>query len=573
MTTTQTKSSETPSVIHPVIKRIFEKRKIAGESLYHFFSNNLHELPDLMGLKDLDKASERILSAIETKETIGIWGDYDVDGTTSCALLFHFFKMVGVKTELFQPSRFVEGYGVHPSSIDQAIEKGIKLLITVDCGISNVETADYALEKNIDLIITDHHKDARETMPKAFAVINPNRRDETCSPEMRRLAGVGVAFALALKVKNDLSKKGIEVPSIYSLLQFVAIGTICDLAELNPMNLKLVRHGLKQMKTSQYPGILQFLSEDDKALPSIPSERLSFTIGPMINSKGRLDHPEKALILLTADNSETAYQNFAQLEISNRERRLIQSEVFKGAKEEALKELENGDMGMNIVYSPEWHEGVIGIVASKLVETFGVPAVVFTNAEEEGLIKASARSVGELNIFDLLKQCEEFFVRFGGHKAAAGLSMPKDNFEPFKTKMNQLIEAIPLALRTKIDLYDIYLEPSEISPDLVRQLDALEPFGMGNNKPIFRLKGIRLDTYKILKDAHVKWTFSNKSNPSQKFGGISFNFLDKWGEFDPSEIYSRQDHEEMTLQFTLGLNRYNGNEFIQLNVEKVIFNA
>jgi single-stranded-DNA-specific exonuclease len=146
-------------------------------------------------------------------------------------------------------------------------------------------------------------------------VVNPNRRDETCSPEMRRLAGVGVAFAQALKVKKDLAKKGIETPSIYSLLQFVAIGTICDLAELNPMNLKLVRHGLKQMKSSQYPGILQFLSEDDKALHSIPSERLSFTIGPMINSKGRLDHPEKALLLLTADNSDTAYQNFAQLEI------------------------------------------------------------------------------------------------------------------------------------------------------------------------------------------------------------------------------------------------------------------
>jgi single-stranded-DNA-specific exonuclease len=161
-----------------------------------FLDLKINKLHTPFALPDAQIAIERISKAIDSGEKIFVWGDYDVDGTTSCALLFHFFKMVGVKTELFQPSRFVEGYGVHPSSIDQAIEKGIKLLITVDCGISNVETADYALEKNIDLIITDHHKDARETMPKAFAVINPNRRDETCSPEMRRLAGVGVAFAL-----------------------------------------------------------------------------------------------------------------------------------------------------------------------------------------------------------------------------------------------------------------------------------------------------------------------------------------------------------------------------------------
>ncbi len=572
MTTTQKVAPETTSSIHPVIRRIFEKRKLSPENIHQFFSNNLHELPDLMSLKDLDIASKRIILAIQNQETIGVWGDYDVDGTTSCALLFHFFEMVKAKTALFQPSRFVEGYGVHPSSIDQALEKGIKLLITVDCGISNVETAAYAKEKGIDLIITDHHKDARETMPDALAVVNPNRRDETCHPDLRRLAGVGVGFALALKIKNDLAKIGIETPSIYPLLQFVAIGTICDMAELNPMNLKLVRHGLKQMTKSQYPGILQFLTEDDKALATIPSEKLSFTIGPMINSKGRLDHPEKALLLMTAPNSAVAFENFAHLEISNRERRFIQNEVFKGAKDFALKELDQGEMVVNIVYDPNWHEGVIGIVASKLVENFGVPAIVFTNSEEEGIIKASARSAGELNIFDLLKQCEDLYTRFGGHKAAAGLSMPVGNLPAFKERMTKLIKAIPEIGRTKLDHFDVYLEGHEITPDLVRQLDALEPFGMGNNRPIFRLTDVKVETYKILKEAHVKWNFVSLKNPQHRFGGISFNFLDKWNELDPSEIYSRQDQEKMTLQFTLGLNRYNGNEFIQLNVEKVFFN-
>lgn len=559
--------------INPVIQRIFEKRHFTPDDVKHFFSNNLHELPDLESMKGLDIASTRIIKAIQTNEPIGVWGDYDVDGTTSCALLYHFFQMVGVTPKLFQPSRFVEGYGVHPSSIDQAVEAGIKLVITVDCGISNIETADYAREKGVDLIITDHHKDAREKMPEAFAVINPNRRDElTIHPDLRKLAGVGVAFALALKIKNDLAKQKIEIPSLYPLLQFVAIGTICDMAELNPMNLKLVRHGLKQMGKTTYSGLLQFLSEEEKNLATIPSEKLSFLIGPMINSKGRLDHPERALNLLIAKDSDQAYENFAYLEISNRERKFIQNDVFKSAKAHAIKDIDGDDMLINIVYDPEWHEGVIGIVASKLVESFSIPAIVFTNGEEEGIIKASARSAGDLNIFDCLKQCEEFFTKFGGHKAAAGLSMPKENLKAFTTKMKGLIKDIPLISRTKIDFFDTYLEFNEITPDLVKQINSLEPFGMGNQRPIFRLTDVRVETYKILKDAHVRWNFTSKKDHTKKLQGISFNFLEKWNEADPGEIYTRQDQENITLQFTLGLNRFNGSEFIQLNVEKVLFN-
>jgi single-stranded-DNA-specific exonuclease len=555
--------------IHPVIRRIFERRNFKEKDLYDFFSNNLKELPDLTQMKDLEKSSARIIQAIEQQEKIGIWGDYDVDGTTSCALLFHFFKMIEINVGLFQPSRFVEGYGVHPSSVDQALDKGYKVLITVDCGITNLETADYAREKNLDLIITDHHKDAREKMPQAYAVVNPNRRDEETS-QLKKLAGVGVAFCLANQIRNDLIKKGKNVPSIYPLLQFVAIGTICDLAELNPTNLKLVRHGLKQMRESQYPGLLQFLSQDDRALPMIPSERLSFGMGPMINSKGRLDHPEIALELLIADNKDRAYECFSQLEISNRERRFIQNEVYKNAKSLCLNQLSEGEMVINIVYNPEWHEGVIGIVASKLVETFGVPAIVFTNAEEEGMIKASARSAGELNIFECLKQCEELFARFGGHKAAAGLSMKRENYLTFAKKMKEIIKQIPAINRTKQDEFDVYLDFQEVTPDLVRQIDSLEPFGMGNAKPIFRLKNVKIDSYKILKEAHVRWTFIDKKSPQNKLQGISFNFLDKWGELDPSEIFARQNQSEITIQFALGINRFNGNEYIQLNVDKVI---
>lgn len=565
---------ETPSQtshalrIHPVVKALLEKRGYDEKNFEEFFSWDLRQLPDLTDMRDLQKAAERIVAAMGSKQKIAIYGDYDVDGTTSCALFYQFFQLLGIDVELFQPSRFVEGYGVHPSSIDNALEKGVQLLITVDCGISNLETADYAAEKGLDLIITDHHKDTKEHMPKAYAVVNPNRRDEPKDGQLKDLAGVGVAFAVCLKIKNLLEAKGREIPSIYPLLQYVAVGTICDMANLNPMNIKLTRHGLKQIPNTSYPGVACFFSDEDRQFPVIPSEKISFYVGPLINSKGRLDHPEKALNLLIAKNHKEAFQNYSHLEISNRERKLIQNEVFLEAKKQVVKEMRGTEHLVSVVYSPDWHEGVIGIVASKLVETFGVPAIVFTDSEEKGLIKASARSAGELDLFHNLKQCESFFVKFGGHKAAAGLSMPKDNFTDFKNKINELLSKVPAIERTNQDFFDAQIKFSDIDRSLLRELDKLEPFGMGNPRPLFRMDDAVIESYKILKDVHVKWTFTSRSNPSNKLGGISFNYIGKWGAQGPEELFQKQA-EGLTLYFGLGINRFRGNEIIQLMVEKI----
>lgn len=554
--------------LSPAILRLFEKRELVGARVEEFFSWDLKALPDLTNLIDMDKCVQRLCQAIENKEKIGIYGDYDVDGTTSCALFYHFFKMLDIEVELFQPSRFVEGYGVHPSSIEAAIEKGVKVLVTVDCGITNLETADYALERNLDLIITDHHKDAREHLPKAFAVVNPNRRDEADS-ELKFLAGVGVAFAVCLAIKNKLEVNGEKIPSIYPLLQFVSIGTICDLANLSPMNLKLTRHGLKQIPKTYYSGVASFFTQEDRNFEVIPSEKISFYVGPLINSKGRLDHPEKALNLLISKDYKEAFANYSHLEVSNRERKLIQKEVFDEARQKVIKEIKTEDIVSSIVYEPHWHEGVIGIVASKLVETFEVPAIVFTDAEQEGVIKASARSAGELNLYDLLKQCEDLFIKFGGHKAAAGLSMKKENLEAFKERMNGLLKNIPEIERTKQDHYDIYLKFDEINRKLVKELELMEPFGMGNERPVFRMTDAKLESFSILKDIHVKWTFVSKSNPKQKISGISFNFIGKWNTLLPEEIYQRQENEGLTVQFQIGINRFRGNEIIQLMVDKI----
>ena len=554
--------------LHPAVIRLLQRRGLTGVEAQEFLSWDLKSIPDLTNMIDMEKAAQRIVSALEANERIGIYGDYDVDGATSCALLFHFFKMLGHEVKVFQPSRFVEGYGIHPVSIDNAINEGVKVLISVDCGISNTETADYANTKGIDLIITDHHRDAAPHIPRAYAVVNPNRRDEPKDSPLGALAGVGVAFALAVKVRELLMAQGKEVVSIYNLLPFVAIGTICDLAVLNPLNLKLTRHGLKQIPQSPFPGILAFFSPDELKA-GVSSEKIAFNVGPMINSKGRLEHPERSLMLLTAPTIEEAREHYAQLEISNRDRRMIQADVFQGAKENVLRTWTE-ERVVNVVYQPEWHEGVVGIVASKLVETFGVPAVVLTNAEEAGIVKGSARTAGELNLFEALEQCKDLFIKFGGHKAAAGLSLKKENVPAFQQRLAEVIRSIPANLRTKSERWDVELAPEEINALLVRDIAHLEPFGNGNERPVFRMSGIRLASYRVLKDAHVRWAFSPLKNPAASITGISFNYVGKWNEPTPDEIFQRQNSAPLTVQFGVGINRFNGNETIQLQVERVI---
>lgn len=566
METTQSASTTT---LNPVLIRLLQKRGISSAMMQDMLSWDLKNIPDLTKMIDLEKASQRIITAINNNEKIGIYGDYDVDGTTSCALLWHFFQMLGVTVDTVQPSRFIEGYGVHISSIDNAVEKGIKVLITVDCGISATATADYALGK-LDLIITDHHKDAAPHIPHAYAVVNPCRRDEPEDSTLRTLAGVGVAFALALQIKNDLAKVGREIPTLYPLLQFVAIGTISDVARMSPLNLRLTRHGLKQMTNTQYPGIRAFFSPEELKVSSISSEKIGFHVGPHINSKGRLDHPERALRQLIAADFTEAREHFSHLELANRDRRTIQAEVFAEAKQDVIDSLNGEELLINILYQPHWHEGVIGIVASKLVETFEVPAVIFTNAEEEGVIKASCRTAGDLSIFDLLEKCKDHFIKFGGHKAAAGLSMKKENFPAFKAQMMELLREIPPSLRTKTASFDVEIGIEEISPSLVKDLEKLEPFGPGNERPIFRMKNANISSYRIMKDAHVKWSFAGANGFKTNLQGVSFNYLGKWNEATPEELFNTQAKAGLTVQFTLGINRFNGNETIQLMVDKLM---
>jgi single-stranded-DNA-specific exonuclease len=561
--------------LHPIIVQILKKRGLTEADLPDFFNNDLTKLPDLTAFKDMDLAVARIITAMQERQKIAIYGDYDVDGTTSCALLFHFFRLMGFEVMTVQPSRFHEGYGLHPSSIDWAVENKIDLMITVDCGISSVEAAEYALTKKVDLIITDHHQDAAPVIPPACAVINPNRRDETESPR-QKLAGVGVAFCLSVAVRKKWIELGHPVVSLYELLPFVALGTICDLAFLNPMNLCLTRHGLKIFPKTIYPGLAVFLEDVEKNLSSLPSEKLSFFIGPIINSKGRLDHPELALKLLTSLDTKESFEIFQKLLITNNERKSIQRTVVDEAKALVKKSIRHPARTINVIYQPHWHEGVIGIVASQLVETFKIPCIVFTNSDKEGEIKASARSAGTLDIFECLSQCSEFFIKFGGHKAAAGLTMKAENFIPFAQKIEEIVASYPDFHRTSTSRYDIEVSYHDIDLELVTGLQALEPYGMGNPKPILRMVDSRIQKYSILKDKHVKWNFSSyhpqRSQRLAKIDGISFNFIDKWGEPTPEDVLSAQSKAPVAVDFCLEINRFNGKSFLQAQVSHIDLN-
>ena len=553
--------------VSPIIQKILALRGYDQENLDSFFSWNLNHLPDFSLLLDIKKSALRIKEAIKKNECIGIYGDYDVDGCTSCALLFHFFKLLDIEVKTFQPSRFVEGYGLHPPAIDNAIEENIKLLITVDCGITNHEAAAYAKEKGIDLIITDHHNDVSDIIPDAFSIINPNRRDEPENSIFSPLAGVGVAFALALEIKKLFS----QMPSIYSLLQFVAIGTICDMAKLTPVNLKLVRHGLKQLPKTEYPGLKVFLSNEERELKIIPSEKLGFNIGPMINSKGRLEHPAVALELLKTSDTREAEHLHTQLEVSNSERKYIQREVFVEAKKIVESEYSENHL-ITIVYQPHWHEGVIGIVSSRLVETFMVPAIVFTDTDDENIVKASARSAGDLDLFNCLNQCSDLFDRFGGHKAAAGLSMQRKNLPKFIDRMNKILKEIPVIVRTVGDYYDLEIATQDITPRFLRDLELLEPYGMGNKKPVFKMNEFKINNFKEMGAGknHIKWSLSPKEERTN-LTGISFNYYDKWNTPNPAEICRNQSSGNLEAYFTLGINRFRGNETIQLLISKITY--
>ncbi len=552
------------------------------EEIHNFFNGSLSVLPSFYEMKDMPKAAEFLAGAILEKKQIGIYGDYDVDGTTSCALLIHFLKLCEGNENIhaLQPSRFKEGYGLHESSIDDAIAKGIEILITVDCGITAVSPAAYAKEKNLTLIITDHHQDIAPTLPDAFAVINPNRRDDG-HPQLGAIAGVGVAFALSVCIRQELMKRGKTIPSLYPLLAFVGLGSLADLAKLNFVNRLLVGHGLRAMEKTPYPGVrLLYETYGPSTKEYIKSDMVGFGIGPLINAKGRMEHPESALKLLTS-HDEVECQNLLQeLQIINQQRKDKQKQMAEEAIKIVERETNSGEHSHSIVvYRSDWHEGVIGIVASKLVDHFAKPALVFAkDAHTQGLIKGSARAPKGFNIFQYLELIKPLFHKFGGHSAAAGMTLPEDSLLDLKVQLNQVIEKdFPTGVPSLLVDPDLEIQFEDITFEFFMALQTLEPFGNGNPAPIFKIKDIVLEDFTILRGGHLQWMLGNGKTGFGKraIKGISFFYLSRPGKMGPQQLLDLQNKQKIKLNVIAKIseNIYREKRSLQLEVMDFILPA
>lgn len=468
--------------VEPIIATLLVQRGIETfEQAREFFRPDLTQLHDPFLMKDMDKAVARIEGAIASEENILVYGDYDVDGTTSVALLSSFLKTYYPNVCTYIPDRYDEGYGISFRGIDFAEDNDITLVIALDCGIKAIDKIDYASEKGIDFIICDHHRPG-EKLPEAVAVLDPKRDD--CDYPYKELCGCGVGFKL---VQALASRKGQTIDDLLLYLDLVVTAIGADIVPITGENRILAYYGLKVLNSNPRTGFLAILQQLKKRELTITD--VVFIIAPRINAAGRMKHGNEAVALLAEGDLETARAYAAEIESYNSERR----ETDKQITEQALQQIaENNeqDRMTTVVFSEDWHKGVIGIVASRLTETYYRPTLVFTRSGEK--LAASARSVRGFDIYNALEGCTEFIEQFGGHKYAAGLTLAEKDYENFKMKFEQVVsETIdPKLLMPELKI-DAELPLEQISPKLYRILKQFAPFGPGNMAPVFMASEVR----------------------------------------------------------------------------------
>ena len=538
------------------IQELIELRRsaISASFAQAFAGDPIKQLPEPHSMMGLEKAAHRISQALLAAERVTIFGDYDVDGTVSCALLSRFLDEYGFKPEIYIPNRLTEGYGLNPLSVQKVFEAGTKVIVTVDNGIAAHEACALARALGIDVVVTDHHEPPAN-LPEAFAIVNP--KQPGCTFPYKDLAGVGVAFYLAIALRQALAQKMPNIkPNLRSYLDFVAIGTIADMCPLTGLNHLLTRLGLQSLATNlklgNRPGI-QCLAEVAGIEPAIEisAEQIAFQIGPRLNAAGRLGTALKAAELLSTPNLQQAEALAKELDLENKERRAIEKLTFAQAQDliEATaradrnttpncKNQEGSATARHslVLFKREWHPGVLGIVASRCVEKFYKPSLILT--EVNGVVKGSGRSTEEINLFQILDKYRENFLSFGGHSKAIGLSMNPDQVawlgeileEEVKQQLDSFAHANPTAdreshhgdLRPPL-VIDAVVDADRISPSLNAELSSLEPFGFGNSRPKFAVRNVVVTDCKAIgqnhSDGHCRVEFSaashEESSPSK----------------------------------------------------------
>ena len=483
--TTVQQLSKDLSIDNTLSKLLVQRGISTFEEAKKFFRPSLEELHDPFLLKDMDLAVSRIEKAIASNENILIYGDYDVDGTTSVSLVASYLKTITTSISTYIPDRYDEGYGISYQGIDFAADNNFSLIIALDCGIKAIDKVAYATKKKVDFIICDHHKPGPK-IPEAVAVLNPKRVD--CSYPYDELCGCGVGFKL---VQALASKRGQTIEDLTQYLDLVAIAIAADIVPITGENRVLTYFGLQVINSNPRNGIKAIIQEVHKKVLTITD--VVFIIAPRINAAGRIKHGNAAVELLTESNFEQALEFAKAINQYNTERRVLDAQITK----EALLQIEENkekEQFTSVVFNETWHKGVIGIVASRLIETYYRPTLVFTKSGNK--LAASARSVKGFDVYEALEQCSEFIEQFGGHKYAAGLTLDPEMYTAFKNKFEEVVKnTIDKELLIPEITIDASLELSDISPKFFRILQQMGPFGPQNMKPVFSTTSVRDNGY------------------------------------------------------------------------------
>ncbi|MCD6131949.1 MAG: single-stranded-DNA-specific exonuclease RecJ [Candidatus Hydrothermae bacterium] len=496
------------------IAQVLSARGISPEESPAFLEPRLEDLNDPFLMRDMDKAVERIITAMKESQKIMVHGDYDVDGVTSLSLLYRNLTSIGLNVIPYIPDRFTEGYGLSSQGIEKAKEEGISLIITVDCGITALEEIEMARKYGIDVIVTDHHE-PRETLPEATAIINPKVDDYP----FKDLAGVGVAFKLLEALYRKLS---LNLNHLYWDLDLVALGTVADIVPLVKENRVFVHFGLKILEKSKKAGI-KSLKSVTGLNGKVEPWHISFILAPRLNAAGRLNHAIEAFKLLSTRDGLEALQLARELDRTNKERQGIERKILSEAKK-MVRRMDLDKDWVIVLGSEDWHEGVIGIVASKLVEQYNRPTILLSFTG--GIGKGSGRSIQNFNLFNALLDLEKYLLSFGGHKMAAGLRLEKENLQDFRRALNKLAKERLKKEYFEPELYiDGEIRLSDINQDILSVYRKLSPFGMGNPQPVFVVKNVTVkNDIRVMKDRHISFTLKQAQIERR---AIAFDAMDK----------------------------------------------
>jgi single-stranded-DNA-specific exonuclease len=480
-----------------------------------FFRPSIDSLHNPFLMDGMDDATMRVIKALTENEKICIFGDYDVDGTCATALLYLFLKELDANVDFYIPKRLTEGYGLSSAGVDHVKSIDAALLIAVDCGITAIEETEYANSLGIDVIICDHHQ-PKEVLPNAAAVLDPLK--STCNYPFKYLSGAGIAFKLAHGIADRIGKR--ILPLQY--LDLVALAGAADIVPLTDENRILVKEGINIINNNPRPGIEALIESSGVYSGALTSGQIVFTIAPRINAVGRLGDAHRAVNLLITNKKEEALELAQVLETENYERRKLDVDTFDNALEIVENSLDLHNELAIILHQQDWHPGVIGIVASRLVEKYYRPTIMLTTVD--GVAKGSARSISNFNIYEALRKCEDLLIHFGGHQAAAGLAIEVDKIEEFRTRFNSIVKESLLEedLLPEISI-DSKLRFSEITPKFLRILDQFSPFGPGNMRPVFLSEDVKIaSTPRIVGTNHLIVTL--KQDGCEKvFDCIGFN--------------------------------------------------